>query len=67
MGIAMIRLLVPDMTCGHCKAAVEAALQPIAQKVEIDLVAHEVRAAGVAPAAALAALEEVGFPATVLG
>lgn len=62
----MIRLSVPDMNCGHCKASVEAALKPIAQSVEVDLALREVKVEGADPGAAMAALDEAGFPATML-
>ncbi|WP_112309995.1 heavy-metal-associated domain-containing protein [Pseudogemmobacter bohemicus] len=53
----MTRLSVPDMSCGHCKASVEAVLKPIASSVEVDLTAREVRVEGVAAEAAVAALD----------
>lgn len=62
----MTILSVPDMSCGHCKQSVEAALKPIAAKVEVDLPARKVTAEGAAPEAMVKALSEIGFPATVL-
>lgn len=65
-----VELSVPDMSCGHCKAAVEAALAtvPGAAIVMVDLAAHKVTVAGDVPASALcAALDSAGFPAVVLG
>lgn len=61
----MTVLSVPDMSCGHCKASVEAALKPIADRVEVDLPARRVRAEGASPEALIAALAAVGFPARV--
>ncbi|MCL4065458.1 cation transporter [Pseudomonas sp. GX19020] len=61
----MIRLSVPDMNCGHCKASVEAALKPIAQSVAVDLALREVAVEGADAGAVVAALDEAGFPATV--
>jgi copper chaperone len=60
-------LSVPDMTCGHCKASVEAALSPLPgmAPVEVDLTSRQVKVAGPAEAA-LKALEAIGFPATKL-
>ncbi len=58
----MTRLSVPDMSCGHCKASVEAALAGVADSVSVDLAAREVTARGDA-AAMIAALAKVGFPA----
>jgi copper chaperone len=63
----MTRLSVPDMTCGHCKASVEAAIARVdaGATVRVDLDAHTVEVDSAAPPAALiAALDEVGFPAT---
>ena len=62
----MTTLSVPDMTCGHCKASVEAALSPLARAVEVDLPARRVRAEGAPPEALVQALAQIGFPATVL-
>lgn len=65
----MTRLSVPDMSCGHCKASVEAAIAAVDQgsQVRVDLAAKTVEVEGKAPAAALiAALTEAGYPATAL-
>lgn len=62
----MTRLSIPDMSCGHCKAAVEAALAavPGAGAVAVDLAAREAAVAGDAPVPALlAALAAAGYPA----
>lgn len=63
----MTILSVPDMSCGHCKASVEAALVPLATKVEVDLPARRVTVEGGSEQALLQALESVGFPAKVIG
>ncbi len=63
----MITLSVPDMSCGHCKASVEAALAPLAARVTVDLPARTVRPEGAPAEALIRALAEVGFPATVTG
>ena len=64
----MTTLKVPDMTCGHCKATVEAAIHALDQSaaVAVDLAAQTVQigAARVPTAAILAALQEAGYPAT---
>ena len=62
----MTTLSVPDMSCGHCKASVEAALAPLAATVTVDLPARQVRAEGAAPESLIAALANAGFPATVV-
>lgn len=65
----MTRLSVPDMSCSHCKATVEAALAlvPDAGEVAVDLAARQVQVAGPATIAALiAALDKAGYPAEAL-
>jgi copper chaperone len=64
----MTRLSVPDMTCNHCKATVEAALiaVPNAGLISVDLTLRQVEVAGDAsPVALVAALDQAGYPATV--
>lgn len=62
-----MKLSIPDMSCGHCKASVEAALAPLAQTVNVDLPAREVHLTGVKDEAALlAALGSIGFAAEIL-
>jgi len=64
----MTTLSVPDMSCNHCKATVEATLGavPDAGTVTVDLATRKVEVAGPAPATALiAALDTAGYPATV--
>ena len=61
---------IPDMSCGHCKAAVEAALAkvPGAGAVRVDLSARKVEVADAAPEAeVLVALEAAGYPAQIAG
>jgi copper chaperone len=63
----MTTLSIPDMSCGHCKAAVTAALTavPGVAAVEVDLSDRTARVGGNAPLPALlAALEQAGYPAT---
>jgi copper chaperone len=65
----MILLSVPDLSCAHCKASVEAALRPLAevQQISVDLDARQVAVSGEAPASVLlAALDRIGFPAHVI-
>ena len=65
----MTTLSVPDMTCGHCKASVEAALAtvPGVARVAVDLTAHRVDVEGAAaPEAMVQALDAIGFPAAVV-
>lgn len=64
----MTTLSVPDMSCNHCKATVEAALGALPQvgTVKVDLTTRKVEVTG--PALAddlLKALDAAGYPATV--
>lgn len=62
----MLVLHIPDMSCGHCAAAIAKAVQSVAAgaQVEVDLPARTARVAGVANAAAvLEALAAAGYPA----
>lgn len=63
----MIKLKVPDMSCGHCAGVITKALKGLDQGAEIrfDMPQHvvEVRT-GAAPDAVLAALAHAGFPAS---
>ena len=63
----MTLLSVPDMSCGHCKASVEAALAPLPgmAPVEVDLTTRQVTVAGPADQAFMA-LEAIGFPASAV-
>lgn len=63
----MTRLNIPDMTCGHCKAAVEKAVASVdaTAKVAVDLDARTVDIDSSADLAALlAALKAEGYAAT---
>lgn len=65
----MTTLAIPDMSCGHCKATVEAALGsvPGVATVTVDLPARRATAGGTAATEALlAALDSAGYPATVV-
>lgn len=61
-----IKLNVPDMSCGHCKAAIEkamAAADPLAE-LTFDMEARHVEIDSDLDLAALTALlDEAGFPA----
>ncbi|EKE43099.1 hypothetical protein OCGS_2690 [Oceaniovalibus guishaninsula JLT2003] len=64
----MTRLTVPDMTCGHCKASIAAAIEALdpAARLEIDLPGRrvEVRSAA-SDDAILSALRARGFDASL--
>ncbi len=56
-------LSVPDMSCGHCRAGIEAALARLGATAHFDMAARRVTVEGLAPDAAIAALDRIGFPA----
>jgi copper chaperone len=59
-------LSVPDMSCGHCRASIEAALAPLGAVTGFDMPAREVTVkSGPAPAQVQAALSAIGFSAQV--
>lgn len=65
----MTTFSIPDMSCGHCKTAVEAAVRKLdpAAKVEVDLATRRAEIETThPPAAVIAALDAVGFPAKTL-
>jgi copper chaperone len=61
-----MKLTIPDMTCGHCRAAVEAAVAEAAPEatVRVDLARRTAEVEGAAdPARVLDALSAAGYPA----
>ena len=52
---------VPDMTCGHCKAAVEAAIAEAGGHATVDLSAKTVTVEGLDQARAVQAIREAGY------
>ena len=65
----MLKLSVPDMACGACKAAVEKALAPLVapSSLTIDMAARQVHCYGPVDAdQIIAALARIGFPARPL-
>jgi copper chaperone len=66
----MTILSVPDMSCGHCKATVEAALKALPEvgSISVDLTTRQVEVSGKAPVESLiGALDQAGYPAVVAG
>jgi copper chaperone len=64
-----MKLSVPDMTCGHCKATVEKTVIEIdsGADVSVDLTARTVSLSTTAPVEAiLNALKAQGYPASLL-
>lgn len=62
-----MKLKVPDMSCGHCKAAVEQAIAAVGARASVDLEAREVEVSGLPEATVLAALKGAGYEAEVVG
>lgn len=65
-----MKLTIPDMTCGHCKAAVERAIIDIDSDadVTVDLDAKTATVTSTLPTdAILNALKAEGYPATIAG
>ncbi|MBT9245282.1 heavy-metal-associated domain-containing protein [Gemmobacter fulvus] len=63
----MTTLSIPDMSCGHCRASIEAALRPLPGVTAIlfDAAARQATIEGPASAALLmSTLDGIGFPAT---
>lgn len=66
----MIRLEVPDMTCGGCARRVANAVRSVdpAATVEADPPSRQVRVeSSASPQALMAALRDAGYPATPAG
>lgn len=52
---------VPDMSCGHCKSAIETALTKAGGRASVDLAAKTVTVDGLDRAAAIVAIRDAGF------
>ncbi|WP_406720260.1 MULTISPECIES: heavy-metal-associated domain-containing protein [Thioclava] len=59
-------LSVPTMTCNHCKAAVESAIEEVGGKADVFLEDKEVEVTGLPPETVLAALKGAGYPAEIV-
>ncbi|MCA2010317.1 heavy-metal-associated domain-containing protein [Pararhodobacter sp. CCB-MM2] len=57
-------LSVPDMSCGHCRASIDQALQPLGAQAAFDMAQRRVTVTGeAAQPQVIAALDAIGFPA----
>ncbi|MDO5642992.1 MAG: cation transporter [Paracoccus sp. (in: a-proteobacteria)] len=54
-------LTVNDMTCAHCKAAIEKAVTDAGGTAQIDLETKEVRVTGLDPVQAEAVIRAAGY------
>lgn len=64
----MTVLSVPDISCNHCKVAIESALGAVAQSgtVTVDVSSRTVAVSGPAPVQdLLRALDQAGYPASL--
>jgi len=66
-----MKLHVPDMTCNHCVASITKAMKALSSDAHVvcDLHEHVVEVANmieIAPEKVIAALDEIGFEATLL-
>lgn len=58
-----ITLSVPEISCGHCKSTIEAAVRDLAavERVEVDIDAKSVTVDGGDRAGIIDAIEEAGY------
>lgn len=56
-----MQFTVPDMTCGHCKAAIEAAIADAGGRATVDLSAKTVTVEGLDQDRAAQAIREAGY------
>lgn len=59
-------LSVPGMTCGHCKAKVEAAIQEVGGRALVSIEDREVEVNGLPESTVIAALKAAGYDAEVV-
>lgn len=54
---------VPEISCGHCKSTIEAAVAEVADVtgVDVDIEAKTVAVEGGEPGAVIAAIEDAGY------
>ena len=63
-----MKLSIPDMSCGHCKAVVEKTVAAQGAQVTVDLPARTAEVVGAAmQERLLAALAAEGYPASIIG
>ncbi len=64
----MTKLSIPDMSCGHCKAAVNATIKSVDPdaKLDFDMTARTVSVQSITSTSVLLAhLETAGYPSSV--
>ena len=55
---------VPDMSCAHCKAAIEGAIEEVGGRARVSLERREIEVLGLPQATVLSALKAAGYEAT---
>ena len=58
-----MKFTVPDMSCGHCKAAIENAISKAGGRVTVDLDTKSVIVEGIDETRATDAIREAGYEA----
>ncbi len=62
-----MKVSIPDMSCGHCRAVVEKVVAGLGGTAAVDLESRSIEVTGLSDAdALLAALKAEGYPAQVL-
>lgn len=56
-----MKLIVPDMSCGHCKASIKKAVADAGGVAQVDLDTKQVTVDGLDPARAAEVIREAGF------
>lgn len=56
-----MKFIVEDMTCGHCKAAIEKAVADAGGNATVDLAAHSVAVEGITPEIAETVIRDAGY------
>lgn len=61
--MTIIKLSVPDMSCGHCEKSIKEKLSDA--KVSVDLKAKTIEVEGKSAEEVIHALDEIGFSSTL--
>lgn len=64
MSTPPFNLHVPDMHSDHARHSISEALEPLGATLAFDMESRQIRVGNIAPETALAALAQIGFPAS---